>query len=80
MKPAATSYEIERGQQETSEALSIIGTKGLPPIGAFYDCVDYLSFTGKGGVLNMRQLLQILYNIRIAISVAVFLKDGGMLK
>lgn len=77
LKPAATSYEIERGQQETSEALSIIGTKGSPPIGAFYDCVDYLSFTGKGGVLNMRQLLQILYNIRTAISVAVFLKDGG---
>lgn len=77
LKPAVISYEIERGQQETSEALSIITAKGSPPIGAFYDCVDYLSFVRKGGVLSMRQLLQILYNIRTAISVAVFLKGDA---
>ncbi len=72
LKAAITAYEVEKLQQETEEALSVISAKGSPPIGAFYDCNEYVSFAGKGGVLTMRQLLYIRYNIMIAVGITAF--------
>ncbi len=60
---------------ETTEAVSVIVHKGPLPLGNFYDIKNHLELANKGGTLNMRQLLQVLYNINTARNVISFLKS-----
>jgi len=60
---------------ETTEAVSVIVHKGPLPLGNFYDIKNHLELSNKGGVLNMKQLLQVLYNINAAKNILSFLKS-----
>ena len=75
LKPHTAEHMVRDAQAETAEAVSAIVHKGTPPIGAFYDIENVLRLAKKGGTLTMRDLLQILYNINTAHSMAVYLKD-----
>lgn len=66
---------IEERLKETSEAVDVIVKKGNLPIGQLYDINDSLHFAKKGGSLSMRQLLQILYNMRVTQDILGFLKN-----
>ena len=65
---------IRDGLAETSEAVTVIVRKGALPVGQLYDIEPALHFARKGGTLTMRQLLQVLYNLRVASNVVTFLK------
>ena len=72
--PYTSQRLVQEAQAETTEAVSVIVHKGAPPIGAFYDIENILHLAQKGGALTMRDLLQVLYNLKTANSVSVFLK------
>lgn len=75
LKPSISPREIEDLQLETTEAAAVIVHKGAPPLGNFYDIANNLYLARKGGSLTMRQLLQVLYNIKVASQTASFLKN-----
>lgn len=60
---------------ETSEALEVIVKKGSLPIGEIYDIENALHFAKKGGSLTMKQLLMVLYNMKVAENCIRFLKS-----
>ena len=66
---------VRTALQETSEASSAIMAKGNPPLGQIYDIGPALHFSRKGGTLTMRQLLQVLYNIRVASNMVTWFKS-----
>lgn len=74
LKPSNNIYEIRDGLAETSEAVTVITMKGTAPIGEIYDIDGCLNLARKGGSLTMRQLLQVLYNMKVSQSVVSFLK------
>lgn len=74
LKPSKDIYEIRDGLAETSEAVTVITMKGTLPVGEIYDIDGCLNLARKGGSLTMRQLLQVLYNMKAAQSVHSFLK------
>ena len=67
--------DILDGLAETSEAVDVIVRKGSLPLGQIYDIEDHLYFVKKGGTLTMRQLLHILYNMKVTSNVITFLKS-----
>ncbi|MBR4410380.1 MAG: endonuclease MutS2, partial [Firmicutes bacterium] len=73
--PDTDIRRIRTAQQETSEASSAIMAKGNPPLGQIYDIGPALHFSRKGGTLTMRQLLQVLYNIRVASNMVTWFKS-----
>lgn len=75
LKPMRQKSEIKDALGETSEALEVIVRKGSAPLGRIYDIEDYVHLAHKGGSLTMKQLLQILYNLRVASDVITFLKS-----
>lgn len=72
--PSLDAREIADWQAETDEAVAVIIRKGSLPLGSFYDIGDWLHLARKGGTLSMKQLLQVLYNVKIVRQVSVFLK------
>ena len=58
---------------ETTEAAEVIIKKGTLPIGELYDTEPLLYRVRKGGALTMKQLLMILYNMKITENVVSFL-------
>lgn len=73
--PETEIHRIREGLSETSEAVTVIIKKGTLPIGEIYDIAEALHFSRKGGSLTMRQLLQVLYNMKVAANVVSFLKN-----
>jgi len=74
-KPYTDIRKIREALRETSEAASAITAKGNPPLGQIYDIGPALHFSRKGGTLTMRQLLQVLYNIRVASNMVTWFKS-----
>ena len=66
---------VRTALQETSEASGAIMAKGNPPLGQIYDIGPALHFSRKGGTLTMRQLLQVLYNIRVASNMVTWFRS-----
>ena len=66
---------IREALAETGEAVDVIVRKGNIPLGQPYDIEESLTFARKGGSLTMRQLLQILYNLKVASNIITFLKS-----
>ncbi len=77
VKPLRGISEIRENIAETTEAARIIVRKGPAPLGAFYDIEGSVHFASKGGTLTMRQLLQVLYNLKTARACSVFLKNDA---
>ena len=80
LKPVYDVREIREKQQETTEGARLIMAKGPLPVGGFYDIEGLCSFTRKGGVLTMAQLLQVLYNMKAAERTVSFMKGDNMPK
>ena len=74
-RPDTDVHRIRERLGETSEAAAAIIHKGAAPLGQIYDIDPALHFCRKGGSLTMRQLLQVLYNIRVAENVATWFKS-----
>ncbi len=74
LQPETKIHRIREGLAETEEAATVIVHKGAAPLGQLYNIEAALHFTRKGGVLTMRQLLQVLYNVRVAENVVTFFK------
>lgn len=66
LAPSFHVSEIRQWQKDTSEAVTVILKKGAVPLGGFYDIEGWANLAMKGGVLSMKQLLEILYNLQIA--------------
>ena len=75
LKPMTNRGDILDGLAETSEAVDVIVRKGSLPLGQIYDIENHLYFVKKGGTLTMRQLLHILYNMKVTSNVITFLKS-----
>ena len=75
LRPQTDVSWIRQALAETSEAVTAIVRKGAAPLGQLYDIEGCLHLARKGGTLTMRQLLQVLYNIRVAGSVVSFFKS-----
>ncbi len=73
--PQSEIHAVREGLRETSEAVTVIVKKGALPIGEIYDINNALYLARKGGSLTMRQLLQVLYNMKVAENVVTFLKS-----
>ena len=75
LQPMTNVGDIKDALAETSEAVRVIMLKGPAPLGQIYDIEDALYFARKGGSLTMRQLLQVLYNLKVTSNVISFLKS-----
>lgn len=75
MKPMTNIGDIKDALAETTEAQTVMLRKGVAPLGQIYDIEDALHFARKGGSLSMRQLLQVLYNLKVTANVITFLKS-----
>ncbi len=75
LRPMTSVAEIKDALAETTQAQTVILKKGSAPLGQIYDISAAMTFARKGGVLTMGQLLQILYNLKIAANVTTFLKS-----
>jgi len=78
LAPVYDVREIRERQEETTEAVRLINAKGPMPVGGFYDIEGIVSFTRKGGVLTMAQLLRVLYNQKTADRILTFLKGDDV--
>ena len=74
LTPLTAAAEIKDALRETSAARTVLLLKGAAPLGQIYDIAPAMSLAQKGGTLTMSQLLQILYNLRVAVNVTTFLK------
>lgn len=75
LTPSDNAAEIREYLAETTEAVSVIVRKGSLPVGQIYDIKNAMHLARKGGSLTMRQLLQVLYNLKVASNVVTFLKS-----
>ena len=75
LTPSDNAAEIKEHLSETTEAVSVIVRKGSLPVGQIYDIENAMHLARKGGSLTMRQLLQVLYNLKVASNVVTFLKS-----
>lgn len=75
LKPSVNVYEIQEQLTETTEAVSVIMHKGSLPLGGFYPVDDWIYLAHKDGILTMKQLLEILYNLQVARNAVMFLKS-----
>ena len=75
LTPSDNAAEIREHLSETTETVSVIVRKGSLPVGQIYDIENPMHLARKGGSLTMRQLLQVLYNLKVASNVVTFLKS-----
>lgn len=75
LTPSLDEYSIKEMLTETTEAVSVIMHKGALPLGSFYDIEGWVNLADKGGVLTMKQLLEILYNLQAARHAVNYLKS-----
>ncbi|WP_130864310.1 endonuclease MutS2 [Bacilliculturomica massiliensis] len=73
LAPYKNIHEIKDALAETTEAVSVIMHKGALPLGGFYDVSGWVHLAEKGGVLTMKQLLEVLYNLQAARNARSFL-------
>lgn len=69
---------ISEELRSTTEAVDLIVHKGPLPTGGIYDIGTSVEFARKGGTLSMKQLLQVLFNIRIAERVISFMRGSDV--
>ncbi len=74
-RPSSNPYKIRERLAETSEAVQVIARKGAIPLGQLYDIENALHLARKGGSLTMRQLLQVLYDLKVTGDVVTFLRS-----
>ncbi len=70
LTPEHEVYDVERLQDETTEAAQCIGRQGGPSFSGLRPMQDIVSRAGRGGTLSMRELLQVASLLRCARSLA----------
>lgn len=75
LTPSTERTHIETALAYTTEAVDLIVRKGPLPTGGLHDMRRIASYAGKGGCLTMKQLLQVLFDLRIANRVVSFIKS-----
>ncbi len=78
LTPFTDIHVISEELRSTTEAVDLIVRKGPLPTGGIYDIAGSVQFAAKGGVLSMRQLLQIGYNLNITGRIVSFMKSGDL--
>ena len=58
LRPMTDAALIRDSLDETTEAVTVIISKGTAPVGQLYDIDKSMSLAKKGGSLTMRQLLR----------------------
>ena len=74
MEPYLDAYIIKDELRSTTEGVDLIVNKGPLPIYSIYDVSRDITLVKKGGVLSMRSLLSISYNLKTCGRVRTFLK------
>lgn len=74
LKPFSDPREIKTALEETDEAVRLMIYKGALPLGNFYDVKDSVMLAKKGGSLTIKQLLRVLYDMKIAANVKSYMK------
>ena len=75
LMPGTDEEKIREALADTDEAVTVILRKGAPPFGSFYDIGGFVHIAAKGGLLTMKQLLEVSYNLNAARRVFAFLKS-----
>ena len=75
LRPYTDIHVIADELRSTTEAVDLIVHKGALPTGGIYDIENAVQLAKKGGCLNMKQLLQVHYNLNIANAVYTFMKS-----
>lgn len=78
LRPLTNPGSVKEQLAETAEAVSVIVHKGPIPLGSFYDVAGAANLADKGGTLSTKQLLEILYDLRVAREVKNFLKSEDL--
>ncbi len=73
--PYTDAEEIREELANTDEAVQVILRKGTPPFGNFYDIGGFVHLAAKEGILTMKQLLEVSYNLTSARKVSSFLSS-----
>ena len=76
LTPFADIRVISEELRSTTEAVDLIVRKGPLPTGGLHDIVKEVQYAKKGGVLNLKQLLTVAYDIGIASRVVTFMKGS----
>lgn len=66
LRPVSDSGLIKAWQDETEDAISLVLNLGQPPLYGIKEIRPYLARAGKGGVLNMGELLDIAELLRVS--------------
>ncbi|XVG95503.1 endonuclease MutS2 [Eubacteriales bacterium KG125] len=74
MEPYFDVYKVKEDLRSTTEGVDLIVQKGPLPIYGIYDIERIVNLSRKNGVLSMRNLLDIAYNLKTAMKVKTFLK------
>ncbi len=73
--PYQEAHIIKDERNATTEAASLILSKGPLPIGGFCDIKRHLSLSAKGGSLTMKELLEVMRDLKIAADITSFMKS-----
>ena len=73
LEPETDIFKIKDMLKETTEAVSVIMNKGNIPIRGFYDINNSVLLSKKGGVLDMEELLKVLFNMKFVINIVASL-------
>lgn len=76
--PVFEEHKIKEMLAETDEAVSVIMHKGTLPLGSLRDVKRSVRYAEKGGVLSMKELLDIMQSLRAAREVYDFMKDDQL--
>ena len=74
--PITDDFLIRDLLAETDEAAAVIMAAGAPPFGGVYDVKKSVRYAEKGGVLTMRELLDIKSSLQTASQVKNFFESG----
>jgi len=74
LRPADNLYESQRRQQETADAVFLMGLYGSPGFGGLRDVTDSVTRADMGGSLNPSELLQIAALLRSARNVKAYVE------
>ena len=75
LKPVSDINYLRTSLAETSEAVAIIVKRGSVPLNQIYQTKHSVLRAQKGGTLSPIQLLEILYNLRLAKRIKNFIKE-----
>ena len=78
LEPMTNMRMAKDALTETTEAVSVILRKGTIPLGGLYDVKKKVRYAEKGGVLTMKELLEVMHSLRAARQVLAFLDDGAL--